>query len=262
MEQPTVAPAAPQPTIRWSDELWGKGVLLPGGVKEASRLAALLPLNPDARLLLAGRDAGGVAAAIAEARRCPISAFLEEGDASPEALLVIRSQAKRIRLLPWDPASPSFQGRQHHALLLEPLRRGATPRALLNAVATSLLPNGQLVLLELVAEGAADPVMSRWLQLEGCAMPPREQEIAAALAQAGFTVHVTEDLADRHAQAVRAAWVAVTERLASTSPRPPLVDMRRLVDEAELWLLRLRLLEKGALRMRRWHATLLARPGA
>jgi hypothetical protein len=258
--QPAAAASkAPAPPICWTTRLWGGGFELPGGAEEVRRLAALLPLDHDRRLLLGGRGMLGAATTITEDRRCPISVLHTPGQPPPAALKeLIAAQRDRVTLDRWDPEAPRFPRRHHHALLIEPGHLGAAPGPLLAATAAGLYQSAELVMVDLVAGARKPPgeVSDRWLSLEGRRAPRPEGEFMAALAKAGFRVNVTEDLAERHAAAVRQAWARIVASVLEARPRPPKADLLRMVDEVERWLLRLKLIEDGSLRMLRWHASL------
>ncbi|NKE16911.1 hypothetical protein [Neoroseomonas oryzicola] len=257
---PAIAPpAAPAALTRraWADRLWGEGMVLPGGAAELLRLAALLPLSPEATLLLAGGGAQAAGAVVAGARGCFVAAH-EPGAAAA------KPGRGRVAIEGFDAAAPAFRaGFHHHALLLEPFRAGGTPDALLAAAATALRPGGQMVLLDLVARGgSAGPWESRWLGAEGrAATPPAEAAIPAALQRAGFDLHVVEDAGRRQRDAVLEAWQALILALRGEAARPAPRDAVALVEEAEAWLLRLRLMQEGRLRLLRWHATMARPPG-
>ncbi|WP_198373450.1 hypothetical protein, partial [Roseomonas rosulenta] len=164
----------------------------------------------------------------------------------------------RVTAEPLDAAAPAFRARfHHHALLLEPLRAGVSPDALLAAAATGLKPGGQVVLLDLVSRGlSAGAAESRWLAAEGRSEPPAEATLPAALQRAGFEIHVVEDAGRRHRDAVLAGWQALMLALRDQAARPPAPEAADLVLEAEAWLLRLRLMQEGRLRLLRWHASM------
>jgi hypothetical protein len=254
---PERAGPGPRPCFRqaWADRLWGEGMALPGGADELLRLAALLPLSADSTLLLAGSGARAAAGVIAGARGCFVAA--QEAGAAPAARPGPRS---RVTAEPFDAAAPAFRARyHHHALLLEPLRAGGSPAALLEAAAAGLRPGGQMVLLDLVAcgppPGAAE---ARWLAAERrAAAPPHEATVPEALARAGFQVHVVEDAGRRQRDAVLAGWRALLLALRDDPARPGPAAAADLVAEAEAWLLRLRLLQDGRLRLLRWHASMI-----
>lgn len=258
--RPAEAPSPGPAPVAWSDRLWGEGFYLPGGVAEINRLSGLLPLSPTTTLLLLGRDAGGAARSIAQRRGAWVAAHQHEPLLAERMAARLRPLGRRVQVQPWDPAAPSFRpGYHHHALALEPLRAGADPARLLAALAAALKPGGQFVLLDLVAgtaAGARGPAFARWMALEGrTAPPPTYAALEAALATAGFVLHVAEDAGPRHNAAALEAWVALLDGMRNQA-RPPATALAGLVAEAELWLLRQRLLGSGALRLFRWHATL------
>lgn len=244
----------------WADRLWGKGLALPGGTAEVVRLATLLPLTPAHTLLLAGLGARVAGEVVAGARGCFVSAHdLLPPPASPET----RGAARRVSAAAFEVGAPGFRpGYHHHAMLLEPFRAGGCPSALLVAAAAALRQGGELVLLDLVARDDALPgAAGRWIAAEGRASPPAEAAVEEALAAAGFVVNVVEDAAPRHRQAVLHGWAAVLDALRAEGGRPATAEAAALVAEAEAWLLRLRLLAEGRLRLVRWHASLARRAG-
>ena len=257
------APAPPEappalPDHYWTDQLWGRGFQMPGGIAEAKRLCGLLPLSNAVTLLMVGRDGGGVAA-IAAARGSRISAHLDRPDVSLEMETALARFGKRVSRAPWSPDSPLFRARYHdHALVLEGLRR-CRPDRLLTAVTASLKPAGQIVMLDMVSAtpGRAGRDLDRWLELEGRTEPPPAQsEIEAALEANRYTIHVVEDAGLRQGPAVLEAWAELVGAMAASPDRPSRTAARALVAEAEVWLLRQRLLQSGAVRLLRWHASL------
>ena len=249
-------PAPPDPAIAraaWADRLWGEGMAMPGGAEEVLRLAALLPLTPAHTMLLAGLGAQGAGAVVAGARGCFVAAH-DLRAAHPR-----RTLPKRVTAAAFTPEAPAFRAAYHqHALLLEPFRQGGTPDGLLRATAAALRDGGEVVLLDLVARGGdAD---ARWLAAEGRRPPPLEAAMAAALERAGFRVHVVEDAGARHHRTVLLGWASLLDALRAEPVRPAPPAAAALVAEAEAWLLRLRLLRDGRLRLLRWHASLVRRP--
>lgn len=227
---------------------------LPGGAAEVLRLAALLPLAPEATLLLAGRSAAASGAVVTGARGCFVAAF----DLDPPAPGPPVPKRSKVTAAPFDAAAPAFRPRYHdHAMLLEPLRAGGMPAGLLAAAAAALRPGGQLVLLDLVArDGPAGHLVERWRLAEGRATPPPPQAaMTEALQRAGLHLHVVEDAGQRHGAAVMQGWQALLGALAAKKGRPSAAAAAALVAEAEAWLLRLRLLQDGRLRLLRWHAS-------
>jgi hypothetical protein len=170
---------------------------------------------------------------------------------------LLRGLGKRAVVQPWDPAAPEFRARfHHHALALEPLRAGAAPGALCQALAAALKPGAQLVLVEAVTAAPAPAAgLARWLSLEGRAAPPPAREaVEQAMLAAGFTLHVTEALGPR--QAATEAWLRLLAGMREGGRPATGTEAAALVLEAEAWLRCHRLLQAGAIGVLRWHASL------
>ncbi len=244
--------------LAWADRLWGEGCLLPGGMAEIQRLSGLLPLSPATTVLLLGRDAGGAAGSLIAQRGAWVAVHQRDPVLRERMAARLRPYGRRAAVLPWDPACPAFRaGYHHHALALEALD-GADPAALSMALAAALKPGAQLVMLEVVQGEHPGPaaLLERWMALEGRAVPPRRRLAEAALQRAGFQLHVAEDTAPRHAAAIIESWSRMIAGLREAGAPALRVGAAGLVAEAELWLLRHRLMTSGALGFLRWHATL------
>ena len=179
-----------------------------------------------------------------------LAAIAEQRRAAHEA-------ARRITIATWDRDRPAFRNRSaHHAMALESLR-GAKPGPLLDGLAAALHPHGQIVLTELVAETPApnnDREFAAWCRLEnrGPDMPSLNA-VNTALTSRHFDVRVVEDVSDRHVSATLAGWRSAVKAMAA-GPKPEPAEAGILVTEAELWLLRIRLMRRFGFRLLRWHA--------
>ncbi len=246
--------------LAWAERLWGDGCLIPGGPAEVERLASLLPLSPATTLLLLGRDAGGAAGTVIARRGAWVAAYQHDPLLAERMTLRLRPFGRRAAVLPWQPEAPAFRARyHHHALALEPLAGGGSFGPVAQALAGALKPAAQLIMVEIVqGDGPATcPGLDRWLALEGRAgAPPDREAVEAALQDAGFQVHVAEDAAPRQCAAIIESWVRLIEDLRAAGAGHLRAATASLIEEAELWLLRHRLLSSGAIGLRRWHATL------
>jgi hypothetical protein len=118
-----------------------------------------------------------------------------------------------------------------------------------------------MVITELAAPAplnSSDPTVRRWAELEH--RDPADVLAPAAvtrmLGRIGLDVRVAEDISDRHIEHALLGWRVMLRELQETKPNPQ--QAAQLVQEAELWLLRRRLIRAGRLRMMRWHA--ISRP--
>jgi hypothetical protein len=108
--------------------------------------------------------------------------------------------------------------------------------------------------MEMVAgRRADDELFARWRKIEGRETDlPEESHLVGALESAGFDIRVVEDMTAHQEKLSIAAWRALLHRLGHARPAPALAAA--LVDEAERWLLRLRLQHQGRLRLVRIYA--------
>jgi hypothetical protein len=239
--------------------LWGEGYVFPGGEEETLQLAGPLGLSAASSLLLLGCGPGGPARSVATRLGVWVSGFEADAHlAAAGAMLCARAGlGKRAQVETWDRANPRFAHRYyHHALLLDAMR-GAAPEPTLGALALALRPGGQVTLVQTVAEGPlelADPIVGRWAALdpEGAELP-EEAAISRVLARLGFDIRVVEDISQRHMTQALHGWQTAVR--AMRGEKPPAARAALLVHEAELWLLRLRLIRSGHLRFVHWHAT-------
>jgi cyclopropane fatty-acyl-phospholipid synthase-like methyltransferase len=262
----SVPMVADRPPPKWNrdrlkitDALWGQGYQFPGAEIETLRLAKPLGLTKASSLLLLGAGAGGPACSLAINFGVWVSGFEEDTDLVATAIdrVARRNLTKHAQTELWDPTEPKFRdGFYHHGMALEALH-GGQPERVLSAVARALKPSGHVVITELVADTPLDPgnpVVAGWAHLErrNPKALPTETTITRILGRLGFDVRVCEDISERHVSHAMAGWRSLV-RLMEDAP-PTRREAMSSVQEAELWLLRLRLFEIGSLRLVRWHA--------
>lgn len=241
------------------ESLWGAGYLSPGGPEETLRLAKPLGLDADTTLLLLGGGIGGPAETIASAFGTSIESFF----ADPELATIAEKRrgdhltASRVRVESWNPECPEFRRKSaNHAMALEALR-GAPAAQVVCSLASALRPHGRIVLTEMVSDAptpAADREFAAWCRLDDRSPNlPQANAVTAALAEQHFDVQVIEDLSDRHVSATLAGWRGAVKEMAA-GPKLPPAAAGIFVTEAELWLLRVRLMRRFGFRLLRWYA--------
>ncbi len=257
-------PARPPPTwtadrLATTDALWGDGYQFPGGEDETLRLAKPLGLSAASSLLLIGAGGGGPACSVATQFGAWVSGF--EADpglvAAANERVLHKNLAKRIQINLWKPDEPHFSPHfYHHGLALEPLH-GSQPERVLSAIAAALKPSGHLMMVDLVADSPLDPTnpaVAAWARLErrDPRALPAEVTITRILGRLGFDVRIVEDVSQRHIHHAMIGWRTAV-RIMEDAP-PTRRAAMQTVEEAELWLIRLRLFQASRLRQVRWHA--------
>ena len=260
--QAEAAPAVPRwPVARLGavEALWGSGFCGPGGAPETLRLCRPLGLVATSNLLLLGGGLGGPAGAITEGTGAAVDTYECDAELAAEAERRLRAHpaAAKLRVRGFNRARPRFRSHAaHHALAME-AARGADLPTLLDGVAAALQPHGHVVLTVLVSDDAApasDREFSAWCRLEN-RLPglPTQAAITAALTRMRFDVRGIEDVSDRHVSATLAGWRGAVKAMAA-GPKPSAAAASVFVTEAELWLLRIRLMRRFGIRLMRWHA--------
>jgi hypothetical protein len=252
----TVWPAS---RLKLANDLWGLGFIFPDGEAETLRLTRPLGLSGATSFLLVGVGSGGPASTVTRNFGAWVTGM--ETDASLLAAsrgLISRAKlGKKVTIKAWDRDKPDFPAKSHHhCLALEPLQN-AHPEPILAGLAAALKPGGNLVMTELTAEeplNPADPVVRRWGVLEHRDPATLIPSIAITrmLGRVGLDVRVAENVSQRHVEQAILGWRAMMRDLADHKPTPQ--EAAELVHEAELWLIRRRLIRDGRLRMTRWHA--------
>jgi cyclopropane fatty-acyl-phospholipid synthase-like methyltransferase len=262
---PGLGPLPSRQPLAWTperlattDALWGEGYQFPGGEAETLRLANPLRLTAASSLLLLGVGGGGPACSVASHLGAWVSGFeADPGLAAAAAERIAHGNlSKRVQIETWDVNNPSFRKHfYHHGLGLEPLH-GSHPGKMLSAIAGALKPDGHLMMLELVADkplDPANPVVASWARLErrDPTKVPTEALITGILRRLHFDVRVVEDVSQRHIEQVLTGWRNSVRSM--EGERPTSRKAMCCVEEAEMWLLRMRLFQIGSLRLVRWH---------
>jgi hypothetical protein len=252
-------PRWPAARIAAVEALWGDGFITPGAGPETLRLVKPLGLSSSVTLLLLGAGLGGPAKSISSSFGAWIASF----EADPELSAISRARAtagepnSRVTVESWDRGQPMFRQRSaNHALSLEALR-GADPAPVLESMAAALRPHGQIVLTELVSDDQPDDTdreFAAWCRLDN-RLPclPSSADVTAVLRRLHFDVRVVEDLSDRHISQTLGGWRDAVKAM-EAGPRPTPPSAAAFVTEAELWLLRIRLMRRLGVRLVRWHA--------
>jgi len=238
-----VAPTRwPPPRRHVSELLWGNGYLFPGGDAEILRLAAPMRLGPGHSCLLLGGGLAGPARALATTGATVTRMVSDPALATDESALV------------WPPNDPEVASmRFDRVLALEPFGMGDADReGAIAFLAATIVPVGQVVLTEWVADGPTETELAEWVRLEGRARPAAAPEdVSRALRRVGFAVPAPADLSAHHAGLIREGW----NRAMASLPRAPLpeAEAAALLEEEERWRARLALLASGRWRLLCWH---------
>lgn len=255
---PTLWPAA---RLALTNQLWGTGFIFPGGETETLRLVRPLGTTAAASLLIIGVGSGGPASAVTRNLGTWVTGM--ESDPSLVAAargMISRAQlGKKVLIDTWDPANPMLAAKSHHHCLAMLPLSGERPEPILTNLAKALKPGGQLVMTELTAKvplDTNDATVKRWAKLErrNPAGVIPGVSITRMLGRVGLDVRIAEDITDRHLEDMVLGWRLMLRDLEEQEGKPSRQQAALMVGEAELWLMRWRLMKQGHLKMMRWHA--------
>jgi SAM-dependent methyltransferase len=257
--EPHLATPWPPARVAMAQLLWGEGYIFPGGEIETLRLARPLGASAATSLMVIGTGSGGPAGSVARNLGTWVTGLESDPDLLTASLKFIAKARlqKKVNIRTWDPGNPDFVPRSHHhCLALEPML-GSQPEPILDGVTRALRPGGQLVLTELATAATldlTDPIVKRWAFLErrDPAEIPSAVAVTRMLGRVGLDVRVAEDISARHLEHAMLGWRVLLRDLRENKPTRQ--QAAQLIAEAELWLLRRRLIRDGRLRMMRWHA--------
>ena len=257
-QPPTSWPAA---RLALTNQLWGPGFTFPGGEVETLRLVRPLGTTAAASLLIVGVGSGGPASAVTRNLGTWVTGI--DCDSSLIAAargLISRAQlGKKVSIEAWDPVNPSLASKSHHHCLAMLPLNGQRPEPILTGLAKALKPGGQLVMTELTAKvplDLNDATVKRWAKLERRSPAGVISGVAITrmLGRVGLDVRIAEDITDRHLEDMVLGWRLMLRDLEEQEQKPSRQHAALLVAEAELWLMRWRLMKQGHLKMMRWHA--------
>ncbi len=250
-----VAPLDRTTVAQW---LWGPGFIMPGDEHYVLELVKPFGLTPAMSMLDLSAGLGGPARAIAQAYGTYITGL----ERSPERakrgmeMSVAANLGKRATVAQFNPESIELRPNSFDCIL----GRGSTysvveKERMLRVVFQGLKPRGQFLLNEFTVDPALSkrPELAAWMARE--TFPPvlwTIEQYNDCLTSLGFDIRVVEDVTLDYRMMIVAGWARLIKEVdLKTMARS---HLRVVVNEAELWALRIAALESGALRVYRLHA--------
>lgn len=240
--------------------IWGEGYCGPGGPEHIISISKLLALSPEQSLLDVGARLGGPARTLAEKFGVWVTGFEDSerlvdlaNDKSHMAGMM-----KKVAVSHYDPETiDSFERKFDRAFSKEALFTIENKKGLIETVEQHLKPSGLFLLREFVLaddRAYSDPAFKEWREAEaGQARNPymaTAHGLVEIIKDAGLNVRVNEDVTDEYIRLVNQGWAGADKVAESLAERDDADELlMTLLSEAEFWSRRVRLMEKGLLRV-------------
>ncbi len=235
------------------EAVWGENFAIPGGAEYVCDLLKPAGLKPGVTILDIAAGLGGAGRAIATTLEVYVEGLeaneeLAEAGASRAAASKMKAQAS---VSVYKPYNPSFGvGRYDCVYAQEFLYRVLDKHNLIAEVQKTLRENGFFIFTDLVyadeeSENTAE--VKEWREAETELPDPwTKAKYESALTDLGFKIRVFEDRTDEYSAIVRKGWSNFANTLDNREVDRRYVDV--MMNEAKIWLLRVKAMESGHLR--------------
>lgn len=246
--------------IEISQFIWGEGYCGPGGPEHTIGLSKLLALSPKMSALVVGAGLGGPARVLAKEFGVWITG-IEASEKLAEAgmeLSIREGMAKKAPIRSFDPENPEeFERSFDRAFAKEALHTVQNKEGLIREISAKLKEDGLFLITDFFlseAGAALSPEVEAWREAQPLPtyLCPAENMIEM-LEGAGMGVRVNESISDQYIAMINQAWAdaeKVAARLMEQGEEGRHL-IKVLMDEAEHWSGLSKLLESGALDLRR-----------
>lgn len=248
---PTEGPWRPE-RLALLQQLFGEGMLTPGGDALVNRLLRPLDLADEARVVELGAGLGGVGLRLAQATGAAVSAFEDEVALADQGSAWLDGRGPEVKL---DRRDLHDTGLRRHFADAVIAKEGITPcrnkRAVFRHAYHVLKPTGRLVFSDLFVTGddPTCPEVAVWSALEH--RPMYLMSLAQTrdlLFEIGFEMPEFVDVTDAYLTGIRSAFRRGAEMLAADGGND--AGLRGLLlEEAEYWNRRLALIESGEVKV-------------
>lgn len=266
----TLAPAASGPVLKlpperldtWS-KLWGEGFCDPFDKSYALDMVKPFALNEKMSVVDLGARLGGGTRAVAERYKVWITGMDPDAEYAKAGMeFSIKSGMKsKAPVVAYDIEKLALPKQRYNCLYaMETFHRAKNKKQLFANIAQAVTDGGQVLFTDFVLRkpGETSGLIEAWKQVEPFQPHPwSAPEIAKTLKELRLDARVDEDMTEKYRRVALFGWQACLDRLSeqrALGKRPPRAVLNQLLDDAELWVLRLRALDTGALQVRRYFA--------
>jgi len=244
-------------------KLWGEGFCEPFDKRYVADMVKPFALNEKMTVLDLGARLGGGTRAVAERFKVWITGMDPDPEYAKAAMqFSVKAGLKsRAPVVAYDIEKMTLPKQRYNCVFaLETFHRAKNKQQLFTNVAQAVTDGGQVLFTDFVLReaGKTSALIEAWKRVEPFAPHPwGAAQVAKALKELRLDARVDEDMTEKYRRLALFGWQACLDRLAeqrAAGVRPPRALLSQLLDDAELWVLRLRALDSGLLQVRRYFA--------
>ncbi|VAV90981.1 hypothetical protein MNBD_ALPHA02-664 [hydrothermal vent metagenome] len=249
--------------MKMSQLIWGDGYCGPGGKEHIARMCKLLTMNSEMSAIVVGAGLGGPARVLAEEFGVWITGYelsetLAERGMKMSTDMGLASKAIISHLDP-EKAEP-FDRRFDRAFSKEALYNFPDKPKILKDTFDTLKEGALFLITDYTLANVSaieNPDVQKWLSQEAIRpFPVTADYMQNSLEEAGFVLRVNEDISKEYIDLIEGSWskaATVAEHLA-TKGDEGVAAIKILMEEAEHWALRAKLLKEGHIHVWRFLA--------
>lgn len=267
-DQPEEEPAAPAPSGEeiepWDEDkininqyIWGEGFCGPGGPDYIIQLSKLMALSPEMSMVQIGAGLGGPARVLVERFGVWMTGFEDSRKLVEKGMEMSTKLGleKKAQLSWYDPETlDAFERRYDRAMAKEALFTIENKKGIIEAVEDKLKPGGLFLITDYVLGAESTVTKDRYKEWRvgerRMPYPVMSDELTEMVKAARMQVRVSEDITQSYVEMINKAWSGADEvaaKLARQEDGTKLIQI--LMQEAEFWTRRKKLLESGDIKL-------------
>lgn len=243
--------------------IWGVGYCGPGGRKHIETMSRLLTLNSKMSALIVGAGLGGPTRVLAEEYGVWVTGFELSEELAEQAmqLSVDAGLASKAIIKPLDADSDTpFDRKYDRAFSKEALYFFPDKAKIIQDIYDTLKDGALFLITDYTLSDLAsleNPDVRKWLKQEAIhPFPVTSEKMKSVLESVGFTIRVNEDVSEEYVEMIEKSWskAAVVAKDLATKGAEGIEAINSLMEEAEFWALRARLLKADLIHVWRFLA--------
>lgn len=243
--------------------IWGKGYCGPGGKEHVENMCKLLAMNSQMSAIVIGAGLGGPSRVLTEEFGVWITGYELSRDLAEQGMKISKDAglASKAIIRHLDPEQEDpFDRRYDRAFSKEALYCFPDKTKILNDIYGTLKDGALFLITDYTLSDISvlkNPDVKKWLKQE--ATPPypvTAGNMKTTLKDAGFTIRVNEDISSEYVELIEHSWsnAAIVAHQLSEKGEEGTKAIQSLMEEAEHWALRAKLLKEGQIHVWRFLA--------